>query len=54
MTDREKLLVGLFTEADDAYDVHGQVTTLELMAILYDLGEDYRCPIRGGRARIPA
>ena len=37
MTDHEKLLVGLLSEADDAYVRRGRMTTLALMAILADI-----------------
>jgi hypothetical protein len=40
MTDREKLLIALLSEDDTECD--GHVTVLEVAAMLFELGEEYR------------
>jgi len=39
MTDRERLLIAVLSEVDD-YDRLGEVTVLELVAMLYELGNE--------------
>ena len=40
MTDREKLLIALLSEDDS--ECVGHVTVLEVAAMLFELGEEYR------------
>jgi len=46
MTDREKLLIALLSEDDAECD--GSVTVLEVAALLFELGEEYRRRLYAG------
>jgi hypothetical protein len=52
MTDREKLFIALLSEGDDELD--GRVTSVEIVAMLHELGAEYRSITTRSRARISA
>ena len=48
MTDREKLLVAVLSQDDDELCLPGRVrlSTLDVMAMLFELGDEYRAGLR--------